>query len=65
MEKIFLSNVTGYKILDKINKIIRKSRPRDPRFAGSNPAEFDGFFKGVKILSTSIPGGSLGRESRV
>ena len=30
--------------------------PRDPRFAGSNPAEVDGFFQDVKILSTS-PGG--------
>ena len=27
--------------------------PRDPRFAGSNPAEVDGFFQDVKILSTS------------
>ena len=38
---------------------------RDPRFAGSNPAEFDGFFQDVKILNTSIPGGTLGRRSRV
>ena len=30
---------------------------RDPRFAGSNPAEIDGFFQDVKILSTSPPGG--------
>ena len=27
--------------------------PRDPRFAGSNPAEVDEFFQGVKILNTS------------
>ena len=27
--------------------------PRGPRFAGSNPAEVDGFFQDVKILSTS------------
>ena len=27
--------------------------PRDPRFAGSNSAEVDGFFQDVKILSTS------------
>ena len=27
--------------------------PRDPRFAGSSPAEVDGFFQDVKILSTS------------
>ena len=31
--------------------------PRDPRFAGSIPAEVVGFFQGVKILSTSPPGG--------
>ena len=29
------------------------------RFAGSNPAEVDGFFQDVKILSTSPPGGTL------
>ena len=33
--------------------------PRDPRFAGYNPAEVDGFFQDVKILSTSPPGGTL------
>ena len=31
--------------------------PPDPRFAGLNPAEVDGFFQGVKILSTCLPGG--------
>ena len=35
------------------------SSPRDPRFAGSNPAEVDGFFLDVKVLSTSPPGGTL------
>ena len=39
--------------------------PGYPRFAGSNPAEVDGFFQGVKILSTSPPGGTLSWESRV
>ena len=33
--------------------------PRDPRFAGSNPAEIDAFFQDVKILSTSPPGETL------
>ena len=33
--------------------------PRDPRFAGSNPAEVDGFFQVVNILSTNPPGGTL------
>ena len=32
---------------------------QDPRFAGSNPSEVDGFFPDVKILSTSPPGGTL------
>ena len=27
--------------------------PRDPRFAGSNLSEVDGFFQDVKIMSTS------------
>ena len=31
----------------------------DPRFAGSNPAEVDGFFQDVKILRTSPPGRTL------
>ena len=38
---------------------------RDPRFAGSNPAEVDGFFQDVKILSTSPPGGPLSWGSPV
>ena len=39
--------------------------PRDPRFAGSNPAEVDGFFQDIKILSTSSLGGTLSWGSRV
>ena len=39
--------------------------PRDPRFAGSNPAEVDGFFEDVKILGTSPPGETLSWGSRV
>ena len=39
--------------------------PRDPRFACSNPAEVDGFFQNVKILSTIPPGETLGWGSRV
>ena len=38
--------------------------PRDPRFAGSNPAEVDGFFKDVKILSRNPKGGTLSWGSR-
>ena len=34
-------------------------------FEGSSPAEVDGFFHDVKILSTSPPGGTLSRGSRV
>ena len=29
------------------------SSPQDPRFMGSNLTEVDGFFQGIKILSTS------------
>ena len=39
--------------------------PSDPRFAASNPAEVDGFFQDVKILSSSPPGGTLSWGSRV
>ena len=42
-----------------------RARHRYPRFAGSNPAEVDGFFQDVKILSIIPPGGTLSRESRV
>ena len=38
---------------------------RDPRFACSNPAEVDGLFQDVKILSTSPPVGTLSWGSRV
>ena len=41
--------------------------PRDPKFAGPNPAEDDGFFHDVKILSTIPPGEFLrrGPESEI
>ena len=39
--------------------------PRDQRLAGSYPAEVDGFFRDVKILSTSSPGGTLNWGSHV
>ena len=32
--------------------------PRDPRFASSSPAEVDGFFQDVKIVSTGPAGKS-------
>ena len=35
--------------------------PRDPRFESSNPAEVDEFSQDLKLLSTSPPGGTLGR----
>ena len=37
---------------------------RNPRFAGSNPAEVDGFFHDVKMLTTN-PLGETCRGSRV
>ena len=52
-------------VLFEINSIINTNTSRvpcspwDPRFAGSNPAEGDGFFQDVEILSTSPPGGTL------
>ena len=39
--------------------------PRNPRFAGSNPAEVDGLFQDVKILSSSPPGGTSSWESEI
>ena len=33
--------------------------PRDPRFAGSNSVEVDGFYQDIKILSTGLPGRTL------
>ena len=33
--------------------------PQNPRFAGSNLTEVNGFFQDVKILSTSPLGGTL------
>ena len=38
---------------------------RDPRFAGSNPTEVDGFFQDIKILSTTPSGATLSLGSRV
>ena len=32
--------------------------PRDPRFAGSIPAEVDGFLQDVKMLNSSALGGT-------
>ena len=39
--------------------------PRDPKFADSYPAELDGFFQDVEILSTSLPGGTFSWGYRV
>jgi hypothetical protein len=33
--------------------------PLDPRFAGSNAAESDGFFRSIKVLSTTSLGGEV------
>ena len=42
---------------------ILTGKPPDPRFAGSNSTEVDGFFQDVKNLSTSPPGRrTLSRE---
>ena len=39
--------------------------PRDPRFAGLNPVEINGFYQDLKVLSISSPGGYLSWGSRV
>ena len=38
--------------------------PQDSRFVGSNPAEVNGFFQDIKILSTSSLGGTLSLGSQ-
>ena len=45
------------------NDSLNNHSSRDPRLAGSNPAEVGGVFADVKILSTSPPGGTLSRGS--
>ena len=37
---------------------------RDPRFVGSNAAEIDGFLQNIKLLNTSLPGGTLSLRFR-
>ena len=63
-DMLFLRIVPDYTLLEKVGLGVTCS-PRDPRFAGSNPAEVDGFFQDVKILNTSPPGGNLSWGSRV
>ena len=42
-----------------------KCSPRDPRFAGSNPAEVDEFFQDVKLLSSGRDFKLGGLESEI
>ena len=59
---LFHALLTGIYIV----KILLKSRANQiPRFADSNPAEVDGFFQDVKILSSSPPGGTSSWESEI
>ena len=51
IDKVLASGVQG-------NMLASRSKLR-----GSNPAEVDGFFQDVKILSTSPTGGTLGHGS--
>ena len=62
---ILIIIITNYGVYVGLGGLGVMCSPRDPRFAGSNPAEVDGFFQDVKILSTSSPGGTLNSESRV
>ena len=52
----------AFKTLTGTNK---GKRPRDPRYASSNLAEEIDYFQVAKIMSTSPPGGTLSRGSRV
>ena len=51
--------LSSYPLLVNLGGLGVTCSPWDPRFVGSNPAEVDGFFKDVKIVSTSSPGGTL------
>ena len=51
-------------VLRKLNNF-NCMRSNIARYAGSNPAEVDGLFQDVKILSTSPLGGTLSWGSRV
>ena len=48
----------GIGIVSHIGGLAVTCSPRDPSFAGSNPAEGNGFFQDLKILSTSPLEGS-------
>ena len=63
--KISVKYVLLYKLVCRSRGLGMTSLPRDPRFAGSIPAEIDNFFQDVKIQNTSPPGGTLSRKSRV
>ena len=57
--KVYQSDIRkGYKLYIGLGGLGVTCSPRDPRFAGSNPTEVDGFFQDVKILNTSPPGGT-------
>ena len=61
LNKIILSRkIASYALISEVT-----CAHRDPRSAGSNPAEVDGFFQDVKILSTSPPGRTLSWGSQV
>ena len=62
----FYDKLCYFVLTEKLTKIIVglgrlgvTFSPRDPRFAGLNPTEVDGYFQDVKILSTSPTGGTL------
>ena len=60
--KIFLNRVRSWQeesTLVGLGCLEVTCSPRDLRFADSSPAEVDGFFQDVKILSTSPPRGNL------
>ena len=59
MSNLILATLLGkYMFLTRLGGLGVTCSPQDPRFAGSNPTEVDGFFQDLKILSTSPPGGT-------
>ena len=64
MYPMFLLRMTGIECVG-LGGLGVTCLPRDPRFAGSNPADVDGLFQDIKLLSTSPPGGTLSWGSLV
>ena len=51
-----INHIKTYKLQVGLGGLRVTCSPRDPRFAGSNPAEVDGFFSGRKNLEQKSSG---------